>query len=774
MAARSNPRVSPLLQVAPAAPREGSLEQVAAVVAPWFDAALYAAEYADVSGDAGVSGGAGAGSLLRHFCERGWREGRNPNRAFDTATYLLAHPDVDAHGINPYYHYLSIGQAEGRAVSPAALPSEVATRHFGRSVGDWVTLMRPAVDAPFYLAALGFDPGGMFDPVAHYAYRGWLEGRDPNPQFRVADALAANPAWRAARLNPLLDHLLRAAPEPVAFGPDGAWRTTRFSLAELAAEGPAAPKLKPPIAAEFDDPVLHLVAAHLDRDFYLAAYPDVRRHGSDPVLHYCEVGWTEGRDPAATFSTRYYLTANPDVAARRLNPFWHYLAAGQAEGRLPQQPGFYQRQTVERAQAPNRTSLLPRSEPTGVLTAKELQEALGPVLAAGAGLALSVGHDRYTTVTGGLQLFLGEEQAKFSRLGVAYLNVSPLTPALHLADDAQPGSMLTLLLDGLLLGVASAADLVAVLGGSRRPPGQQRLFLVHCLLGHSLAALRALHDAVDSTDNRFWVHDYSSLCAGYNLLRNDVAFCGAPPPESMACRVCVYGGERAKHLAAVRALFEAVPFDVVAPSMAALSVWRQGNLPHRSAQVHAHCRVVAEPRPVAVRDLAAPVRVAFAGYAKAAKGWPIWRDLIASCSQSLDYEWLHLGQAGAEAPVPGVEHHEVITTRKRPNAMSEALARLEVDLVAVLSPWPETFSYVTFEAFAAGADVVCLATSGNVADAVLSHASGVVVQDWASLIAFFTSGEAARYGRAARRAGPSRGRLLHEGTSATLPARLDG
>jgi len=39
-------------------------------------------------------------------------------------------------------------------------------------------------------------------------------------------------------------------------------------------------------------------------------------------------------------------------------------------------------------------------------------------------------------------------------------------------------------------------------------------------------------------------------------------------------------------------------------------------------------------------------------------------------------------------------------------AQFEALAAREIDLVLVLSPWPETFSFVAHEAFAAGADVV--------------------------------------------------------------------
>ncbi len=765
MAARSNTSASRAIKTVAATSPAGSLEQEEALVGPTFDAELYAANYTDVAGD--------APALLRHFCRQGWREGRNPNRAFDTAAYLLAHPDVNAHGINPYSHYLLSGQAEGRAVTRAAMPNKVAEQAFGRPVGDWVALLRPEVDVPFYVASLGFDPGSQLDPVAHFAYRGWLEGRDPNPQFQVGAALAANPGLRQSRLNPLLHALLVRPPATTQFGRGGALQTTRFTLAELAAETLPALRTKPVAGVSFADPVRQRVAQHLDRDFYLAAYPDVARHGADPVAHYCDCGWAEGRNPTASFNTAYYLSANPDVAGQQVNPFWHYLVSGQAEGRLPERPGCHQRRVIEQARSPDKsTSASHRPELASVLSAAQLEALLRPVLEASAGLALSVGHDRYVTVTGGLQLFLCDEQAKFGREGVSYLNISPFQPLLRLAEDKQPGIMLSLLLDGTLLGVAAAEDLATALGRLRRRPGQRRLFLIHCLLGHSMPALRALQRASGSTEDHFWLHDYSSVCAGYNLLRNDVAFCGAPPADSMACRVCVYGKGRAKHLAAVRELFAAIPFHVVAPSAAALDTWKAAGLPHRSAIVHAHCRLLAEPALAAARD--GPIRVALLGYAKPNKGWPIWQSLVARCSQSADYRWFHLGSPDAAADLPGVEHHDVTTTRHQPDAMVAAVARLQIDLVAMLSPWPETFSYATFEAFAGGADVACLSGSGNVADMVLRHGRGVVAADAQALVEFFASGEAVRYAGLARSTGTPRGRLLHEGTTATLPDRVDG
>jgi glycosyltransferase involved in cell wall biosynthesis len=745
----------------------GGVLHAEAVIGPEFDAALYAREYRDVEGD--------VATLLRHFCERGWKEGRNPNAGFDTVSYLLMHPDVAEHRINPFFHYLLNGRAEARAVTAAFVPSEVAARVFGRDPGDWVALMRPAVDVAFYTAALQPPFDGSFDPVAHYCYRGWLEGRDPNPGFSVRAALEARPALSEKRLNPLLFSLVPptpaapAKPAPAPCHEHPSLRSTRFAPASLAA-------IEPPARAAivsrgpYHDPGESLIAQHLDADYYLDMYPDVRRHGADPVTHYYRLGWAERRNRTAWFDTAYYLDANADVAERGINPFWHYLMAGQAEGRSPKRPGGYRRTIIDQAADPDEiTKAYLRPEITETLSAAALGTLLRPILQASKGLAISLGHDRYLSVTGGIQLFIAEEQARFAKLGMTYLNISPVTALLRLADLQATGLLVNLVLDGRFIGVASYNDLSAALHRIAPRRAQRRLFLVHCLLGHNVRDVVALQRASASQQNFFWVHDYSSLCAGFNLLRNDVSFCGAPPPDSMACRVCVYGDRRPLHLAMVSTLFEAVSFHVVAPSHAALDIWRAHTvLPHASAMAHGHCDLVPDPAPPEPGEAAAPVRVAFIGYPRAHKGWPIWQELVSRCMRLGSYRFLHLGAEGTARPMAGVEHRVVAASPEHPDAMLQAVADLRVDLVLVGATWPETFSYVTYEALAGGADVVCLADSGNVADTVLRQGRGVVAANEASLLDFFETRQAVEYVARARAQGTPRGRLVREGTTATL------
>lgn len=81
-----------------------------------------------------------------------------------------------------------------------------------------------------------------------------------------------------------------------------------------------------------------------DRDWYLSAYGDVRGLGIDPVRHYVEHGFAEGRFPHALFDTQFYLEQNPDVRATGLNPLLHYARYGSREGRAPNRllvPAWY-------------------------------------------------------------------------------------------------------------------------------------------------------------------------------------------------------------------------------------------------------------------------------------------------------------------------------------------------------------------------------------------------------------------------------------------------
>ncbi|WCS22747.1 SGNH/GDSL hydrolase family protein [Methylobacterium sp. NMS14P] len=70
-----------------------------------------------------------------------------------------------------------------------------------------------------------------------------------------------------------------------------------------------------------------------DEEYYRSWYADTCRYPEGLARHYLDVGWREGRDPSGHFSTDGYLDANPDVRVAGVNPLVHFLEVGFAQGR---------------------------------------------------------------------------------------------------------------------------------------------------------------------------------------------------------------------------------------------------------------------------------------------------------------------------------------------------------------------------------------------------------------------------------------------------------
>ena len=70
-----------------------------------------------------------------------------------------------------------------------------------------------------------------------------------------------------------------------------------------------------------------------DKRYYLMQNIDIANSKTDPLRHFVEFGWKEGRSPSLKFDTKYYMESNPDVRDSDMNPLVHYIRFGQYEGR---------------------------------------------------------------------------------------------------------------------------------------------------------------------------------------------------------------------------------------------------------------------------------------------------------------------------------------------------------------------------------------------------------------------------------------------------------
>jgi glycosyltransferase involved in cell wall biosynthesis len=534
------------------------------------------------------------------------------------------------------------------------------------------------------------------------------------------------------------------------------------------------------------DPDLAQIEAGLDHAMYRQVAGEAAR--DDPALHYHAEGWRLGHNPNTWFDTAWYLRRYPDIAEAGIDPFLHYLAHGAAEGRMARAPTGHAAAILAGGIAPgDRRPGYDAPADARRLTGEAFGAALADEVAGAAGLVVAVSHDRYIDVTGGMQVLIAEEQALFADSRVTYLHISPAVSRLTLAGPGAEFALLQVVLQDRFLGLIVDTELAAALASlvtsaldtasAEQQAALPRALVVHSIFGHRIASLAALAAALRPQQSYFWLHDYASLCEGFNLLRNELSYCHAPPVGSMACRVCIHGDNRAAYLEAVHRLFVAVPFHVLAPSRATLEIWLlAGAMPWQTALVHANARLGA-PRPIPPRGMrgsaADPVRVAFAGYPMSHKGWPAFLELLHATRGMVGYRFHHFAAAETLPALDGLVSVAANVTVTDRQAMSRALERHEIDLLLVLSPWPETFSYVAHEGLAAGADLVALDVGGNVPDIIRGEDRGVVLADAAALLAYFTSGAAVASVRAREAAGRFGCDLVGSGGTATLdPATL--
>lgn len=492
------------------------------------------------------------------------------------------------------------------------------------------------------------------------------------------------------------------------------------------------------------DPEHAAVAHAFDAAFYLRTNRDVAAAGHDPLDHFMRFGWREGRDPSPDFSVAAYLRAHPEVAEAGTNPFTHFLASGRAFAAPPESPLGFRYEVIERLTPVDR-----RIPPAPAPPIRDFAELAQALRAAPGGLSqvhLTFSHDDFTAHVGGLQTAIRREAARLAELGRDHLHLHPARawPLVRTGDEIEP---LGVVLNGVRVGVFAAADVAQAIAAATGGEGAGRSFAIHSLLGHAVGEVHAILAAAGLRRGVFWLHDFASLCAGFHLLRNDVEDCAAPPPESAACGICLYGPWRARHLAEHRRLAEGLELTVAAPSQSALDLWRR-TAPFAPARTVVLPHTTLEPRGPAPVTESGPFKLAFAGLPTAHKGWPVFRALALRFADDPRYAFLHLG-ARTEPGLP-------VTFQEVASGMQAALTAAAPDAVLV---WPlcrETFSFVAYEAVAAGCAVITGPDSGNVAAFVADGEHGRVYDHETALADALESGAVLDLARARRRP------LLHD------------
>lgn len=164
------------------------LDRARRIITPEFDETYYRERYKDeVSGEK---------DLISHYLTQGRLKGYNPAPWFDARAYLALYPDVSVAGMEPFFHYISYGRREGRA-----LPT---------SSHEDLEIVRPHFDVTYYKDNYSDIPDNITSDdqyIFHYLSQGWKEGKDPSPNFSTTDYLNLNADVRLSPVNPYKHYL---------------------------------------------------------------------------------------------------------------------------------------------------------------------------------------------------------------------------------------------------------------------------------------------------------------------------------------------------------------------------------------------------------------------------------------------------------------------------------------------------------------------------------------------------------------------------------------
>lgn len=142
------------------------------------------------------------------------------------------------------------------------------------------------------------------DPLTHYIFIGWKEGRNPSKEFDNDYYLNKYISVRKAKINPLIHYAIWGMEEN---------RTTT--------------------PVEEIQPLVKLIeeSGLFNEEYYKKNYDNFEQ--LKPIEHYLLKGWKEGNNPSPKFDNDFYLERYPSIKKSRVNPLVHYIKYGINENR---------------------------------------------------------------------------------------------------------------------------------------------------------------------------------------------------------------------------------------------------------------------------------------------------------------------------------------------------------------------------------------------------------------------------------------------------------
>lgn len=337
----------------------------------------------------------------------------------------------------------------------------------------------------------------------------------------------------------------------------------------------------------------------------------------------------------------------------------------------------------------------------------------------------------------GTPKYILSQQNQFLEHGISYIYVYCIKKAIcH--DTKFLFYKYGVIIDGQRLGIFSIEEILkniydAVIDG-------KKMLAVHIqhLMYAQLRDLLALTEVTAPAPVYLYLHDYYTVCTGFNLMKNRETYCGDTGISSEKCKGCMYYRRSQVLLPQLKNFLIRIKdrLIVISPSECTAKIWI------RSYPALADC-VKIVPHKILIPENKIKeshhntLRLAFLGRPVVHKGWKQWEELVNCFREDERFEFYVLGNG--QINNAHMKSVYVSVTKDDPNAMVNALKNNEIDVCFLWSLCPETYSYTCMEGIETGAYIFTNHISGNIADIVMRLEQGVVFKNIEEVIAYLRS-----------------------------------
>lgn len=260
-----------------------------------FDEIYYNTQYPDVIES--------TGDLFNHYLEKGYKEGKNPSKYFDTNYYLENNPAVKDSKINPLIYYALYDSIENVKTSDNFTEEEINDAYI-------IINEKKLFDTEYYYMQCPKLKDTNINPLDHYLHIGYKFNLNPSKNFNTL--FYKEKYLNGKDINPLVHYVLTNLSDD----------TVQVNI-DLSSD-----KINEFISVIYD-------SNSFDDEYYKSQLPSLKGSTRELITHYVREGAYCGLNPNKVFDSRYYLDENSRIMVDSINPYYHYLTKGIQDSKAP-------------------------------------------------------------------------------------------------------------------------------------------------------------------------------------------------------------------------------------------------------------------------------------------------------------------------------------------------------------------------------------------------------------------------------------------------------